>query len=178
MDDAASGGHAEIDRPRADGLHVAEAVAMDDLAVKQIGDRGEPDVRMRTHIHAVARCHLHGPEMVQEDERPDAAFGAGGQEPAHNEIAKIGLPSSDVGGEFPWLEGSLNSPEATPAAAGSCPCPCASRNQIGQRSSRRSNSVRMSRSARRRTSAVRAGDGEAAKASLAGASPRTSSLRR
>jgi hypothetical protein len=44
---------------------------MHDRAVEQIGDGGEPDMRMRTHVHALAGDVLNGAEMIEEDERPD-----------------------------------------------------------------------------------------------------------
>ena len=39
-----------------DGLLHADAVAMHDLAREQIGDRGESDVRMRTHVDGLREC--------------------------------------------------------------------------------------------------------------------------
>ncbi len=44
---------------------------MQDLAVEQIGDRGEPDVRMRAHVDALAGQELGRPHLVEEDERAD-----------------------------------------------------------------------------------------------------------
>ena len=49
----------------------AEAVAMDDLALEQVGHRREADVRVRPHVHARARRQLDRPHVVEEDERPD-----------------------------------------------------------------------------------------------------------
>jgi hypothetical protein len=44
---------------------------MEDSAVEQVGHGGEPDMRMRPHLHAVAaRRNVHRAEMVEEDERP------------------------------------------------------------------------------------------------------------
>ena len=48
------------------------AVAVHDLAGEQIGDRGEPDVRVRAHVHRRnARRESHRPDVIEEDERPD-----------------------------------------------------------------------------------------------------------
>ena len=49
----------------------ADAVAMLDRAVEQIGDGGEVDVRMRPDVHALARRQPRRAEFVDEDERPD-----------------------------------------------------------------------------------------------------------
>src|SRR5262245_30642327 len=72
MYDAAAGGH-QVDLAWPDGLGAAERIAMHDLAVEQVGDRGETDVWMRPHIDAVAGAELGRTEMVEEDERPHHA---------------------------------------------------------------------------------------------------------
>jgi hypothetical protein len=76
-------------------LERAEAVAMDDLAREQIGDRGEPDVRVRAHVDALAEQELRGPHLVEEDERPDHLAARRGQGPAHLEAAEIARPGQD-----------------------------------------------------------------------------------
>ncbi len=64
------GGH-QVHRAGLDLLDVALAVAVHDAAVEQIGDGGEPDMRMRPHVHALAGHELHRAEMVEEDEGAD-----------------------------------------------------------------------------------------------------------
>ncbi len=44
----------QLTAPGRIGMRGAEAVAMHDLAVEQIGDGGEADMRMRPHVDAVA----------------------------------------------------------------------------------------------------------------------------
>jgi hypothetical protein len=89
MRDAAAGGH-QIHRTRSDFLDIALAVAMHDAAVEQIGDGGEPDMRMRPDVHALAGDELHRAEMIEEDERADHLPLAVRQRAAHREaIAKI-----------------------------------------------------------------------------------------
>ena len=68
MHDAAPGRH-PVDGAGPDRQRGAEAVAMHDLAVEQIGDGGEPDMRMRPHVDAVAGLEHRRAEMVEEDER-------------------------------------------------------------------------------------------------------------
>src|SRR5258706_134389 len=53
-----------------DGERAAEAVAMHDLAVEQIGDGGEPDMRMRAYVDALAGAKLRRTHVIEEDERP------------------------------------------------------------------------------------------------------------
>ncbi|MNT44071.1 hypothetical protein D3C72_1805760 [compost metagenome] len=52
---------------------MARAVAMDHGAFVQVGDRGQADVRMRTHVDARAHVEVGGPHMIQEDKRADGA---------------------------------------------------------------------------------------------------------
>ena len=64
---------------------------MHDLAVEQVGDGGEPDVRMRPHVEAVAGAELGRAEMIEEHERPDHARLHRGQRAAHREaVAEVG----------------------------------------------------------------------------------------
>ena len=62
---------------------------MHDLAVEQEGDGGEPDMRMRPHVDALAALELGRTEVVEEDERADHAPPAVGQRAAHREAAEI-----------------------------------------------------------------------------------------
>ena len=89
MDDAAPGRH-PVDRAGADRLDAAEAVAVQDLAVEEIGHRRQPDMRMRPHVQPLARAEFRRPEMIEEDERPEgAAFGEGQHAPHCEAVAQI-----------------------------------------------------------------------------------------
>ena len=70
MGDAAARGH-QVHGAGRDLQRVAFAVAVHDAAVEQVGDGGEPDVRMRAHVHAAAGHELHRAHLVEEDERAD-----------------------------------------------------------------------------------------------------------
>ena len=64
---------------------------MHDLAVEQIGDGGEPDMRMRAHVEAVAGLEHGRPEMIEEHERADHARLRRRQRAPHREaVAEIG----------------------------------------------------------------------------------------
>src|SRR6185312_10730117 len=67
----------------------AEAVAMHDLALEQVGDGGEPDMRVRPHVHAGAAGEYRRTEMIEEDERPDHAALRRRQRAMHLEFAEI-----------------------------------------------------------------------------------------
>ncbi len=67
----------------------AETVAMHDFAVEQIGDGGEPDMRVRPHVDAVAGAEHRRSEMIEEDERPDHARARRRQRAMHLEAAEI-----------------------------------------------------------------------------------------
>ena len=87
--DAAARGH-QVHGARLDLLDVALAVAVHDAAVEQIGDGGEPDMRMRPHVHALAGDELHRSEMIEEDERADHLPLAVRQGAAHREsVAEV-----------------------------------------------------------------------------------------
>jgi hypothetical protein len=86
MHNAASRRH-PVDGAGLNALHRANAVAVQDGAVKQVGDRGQADVRMRPHVMAAAWLLRHRAEMVEEDERPHALAPGRGQQPAHHKAA-------------------------------------------------------------------------------------------
>ena len=89
MRDAAAGGH-QVHRAGLDFPDIALAVAVHDAAVEQIGDGGEPDMRMRANVHALAGHELHRPEMVEEDEGADHLPLAMRQRAAHLEsVAEV-----------------------------------------------------------------------------------------
>ena len=54
MDDALAGGH-PIDRARLDRLDVAQRVPMKDPSIEQVGDGGNTNVWMRSHLDTFAR---------------------------------------------------------------------------------------------------------------------------
>ena len=70
VDDAAARDH-PVHRARPDRLHRAEAVAVQDLALVEVGERGEPDMRVRAHVEAAAGAERGRTDVVEEDERPD-----------------------------------------------------------------------------------------------------------
>ena len=67
---------------------------MDDLAVEQIGDGGEPDMRMRAHIEPGAGAEFSRAHLIEEDEWPDHAGARRGQGAPHLEA----VPRSTVRG--------------------------------------------------------------------------------
>src|SRR5215472_1634828 len=72
MDDATPGGH-PIHRPRPDRLDRAQAVAMHDLAVEEIGHGRETDMGVGTHVEACAGRQYSGPHLVEKHERAHRA---------------------------------------------------------------------------------------------------------
>jgi hypothetical protein len=51
-------------------LHVALAVAVQDLAIDEVGQGCKPDVRVRPGVEAVACLKGHGAEAVENGSRP------------------------------------------------------------------------------------------------------------
>ena len=88
------GGH-QVDRPRPDGLDHAQAVAMQDFPLEQVGDGGQTDVGMGTHLDALAGRKLGRPHVIEEDERTDHPPLAGRQHPAHAEAAQVARAGID-----------------------------------------------------------------------------------
>src|SRR3954464_9164737 len=88
MDDAPPRRH-PVALARADRRRGAQAVAMHDLAVEQIGDRRKPDVRMRPHVDPLAGMEFRRAEMVEENERPDHAPLGMRKRAAHREMADV-----------------------------------------------------------------------------------------
>ena len=70
---------------------------MQDLALEQIGDRGEPDMRMRPHVEALAQDELGRPHLVPEDEGTHHLPPRRGQGPAHLEPAQVAGARHDHG---------------------------------------------------------------------------------
>jgi hypothetical protein len=67
----------------------AEAVAMDDFAVEQIGDGGKADMRMRPNVNAVAGLEHSRTEVVEKDERSDHARACRRQGAVHLKAAEV-----------------------------------------------------------------------------------------
>src|SRR5207249_4538160 len=60
-----------------------EAVAVQDFAFEQIGDRRQTYVRMGAHVDAAACREIHGTHVIEKDERADHAVRGPGEDPAH-----------------------------------------------------------------------------------------------
>ena len=73
---------------------------MHDLAIEQIGDGREPDMRMRPHVESRAGAEFSRSEMIEEDERPDHARARRRQGAAHREaVAEVDRARHDHIGE-------------------------------------------------------------------------------
>src|SRR5256885_3453774 len=112
MDDPAPRGH-QVDRARLDHLVRADAVAVLDRAYEQIGDGGEVDVRVRTHVHPLAGGQPRGAELVDEDERADHSPLARRERAMHLEVAKVvgdradGLKDGTINGGHQFSPGAV-----------------------------------------------------------------------
>ena len=86
--------HHQVDITGADRLQAAEGVPVQYLALKQVGDRADTDMRVRAHIDALPGGEIRGPHMIEEDPWPDhlllsARQGAPHREPA--QLLRLGL---------------------------------------------------------------------------------------
>src|SRR3569623_3075941 len=89
MHDAASRRH-PVDLAGPDCQLGAEAVAVHDLAVEQIGHRREPDMGMRSDIESGAGAEFGRAEVIEKDEWPDHARTRRRQGAAHGEaVAEV-----------------------------------------------------------------------------------------
>jgi hypothetical protein len=88
MHDAAARRH-EVQLARLDRESGAEAVAVHDLAVEEIGDGREPDVGMRSHVDTRADQELGRTHLIKEDERSDHLLARRGQRAAYGEPAEV-----------------------------------------------------------------------------------------
>src|SRR5436190_21530331 len=90
MRDPAAGRH-PVELARPDRLLGTHAVPMHDLAIEQVGDRRQADVRMGPDVDAAryARLEANRPEMIEEDERPHHAPLAERQHASHLESAEV-----------------------------------------------------------------------------------------
>ncbi len=68
---------------------------MENLAREQIGDRREPDMGMRPHIHAAAGSKIRRSHVIEKDEGPDHASRGGRQDAVDLEAADVAAPSFD-----------------------------------------------------------------------------------
>jgi len=68
---------------------------MQDSTFEQIGDGGQPDMRVRPHVHATTRWEIGGGHVVEENERPDGFAMGDRQHAADAESSKVALPTFD-----------------------------------------------------------------------------------
>jgi hypothetical protein len=85
---AAAGRH-PVDGAGLDHLVRAQTVAVIDLAFEEIGDGGEVDMRMRPHVHPLARREHGRPHVIEEHERPDHSPPRARQDAAHGKAADV-----------------------------------------------------------------------------------------
>jgi hypothetical protein len=124
VNDAAPGRH-PVDRARPDRLHRAEAVAVQDLAVEEIGHGGEADMGVRPHVEAGAGPQGGRAHLVEEDEGPDHAPLRRGQHPPHLEaVAEIAGARDDH-----RVEGRVRRRSSHGGALG-CDVPMRSKNAV------------------------------------------------
>src|SRR6056297_2324897 len=81
--------HHPVDRAGMDHLIGAETVAMLKVAVKQVGHRTQPDMRMRAYIDALPGQKLRRAHLVEKAPRPHHLPSQRRQCPAHLEPADI-----------------------------------------------------------------------------------------
>ena len=94
VDNAAACGH-PVDVAGLDVLHGAQRIAMADAAFEQIGHGGQPDMWMRTHVHALTGGHRHRAYLVEEDERADGFAMRDRQHATNHETTKIAGAGAD-----------------------------------------------------------------------------------
>jgi hypothetical protein len=111
--------------PGVDGALAAQGVAMDDLALEEVGHRGQRDVRVRSNVHARARSITAGPMWSRKMNGPTIRL-RGREQPAHGEATEITRTGVDhqqdaVGllleGHGLPLRGGYDSIEEAPAMA-------------------------------------------------------------
>src|SRR5260221_13340297 len=78
-----------VDGTGPDRLDGAQIVTMQDLAVEQVGDSGEADMRVRPDVDAGSRFEHGWAHLVEEDERSDHAPLDRGQNPPDLEPTEI-----------------------------------------------------------------------------------------
>src|SRR5580658_4797414 len=82
MDDPAAGNH-PVDLTGPNRLYGAEAVSMHDLAVEQVGNGGQADVRMRSYIEPGARPELRRTHLIEKYKWTNGAALTRGQRAAY-----------------------------------------------------------------------------------------------
>ena len=73
----------------------AEAVPVHNLPFKEVGHRGEVDVRMRSNVDPLPWCQLGWPHVIEEDEGPDQSSSTRGQQPGHGETTEVPMSRLD-----------------------------------------------------------------------------------
>ena len=96
MGDAAAGGH-QVQRAGRDGDLRAQAVAVHDLALEQVGRGGEADMRVRADVDALADDEVGRAHLVPEDEGADHLPPRRGQGAADLEPAEVAGAGDDDG---------------------------------------------------------------------------------
>src|SRR2546430_6678014 len=97
-----------IDGAGLDRLYGADAVAMNDASLEEIGHGRQPDMRVRTDIVVPEGLELLGTEMIEEKERPHGLPFRGGKKAADLGLAHF--PHS----RLPYQDVSHLSPPAPP----------------------------------------------------------------
>ncbi len=95
VDDAFSGNH-EIDRPGGDRQGIAQGVAVEHLALKQIGHRGQIDMRVRPHINTLAGRKFSRPHVIEKDEWAHHALLRTRQRTPHDEATQVMFPGGNM----------------------------------------------------------------------------------
>lgn len=94
MHDPAAGLH-PVHRARLDRHVRAKAVAVMDLALEEIGQRREVDVRVRAHVDALVGQELGGAHLIEEDEGAYHLALLRGQGAAHLHFAQVDRAGDD-----------------------------------------------------------------------------------
>ena len=68
---------------------------MHDLAVEKIGDGGEADVGMRSHVDALTDEEFGRAHLVEKDEGADHLFAGSGERTANFEAAEVARAGND-----------------------------------------------------------------------------------
>ena len=76
--DAATACRHSVDGAGLDDLHRAEAVAVNEAALEEVGHRCQTDVRMGADVAVCFGRQRHGTKVIEEHERPDGAPCGGG----------------------------------------------------------------------------------------------------
>ncbi len=102
VNNAATGGH-QVDGAWMNGLHHTKTIAVKDLALKEVSDGGDTDVRVRSYIDAFAGRKFCWPHVIEEDKGTHHALPCGGKHATHGEFAEILFPRSDAKADMALL---------------------------------------------------------------------------